>query len=67
MIQNPVDAVEFTGFPPPKFPIKPEFWTQLDADSVRNGLLGRDDSGICHFSDYRVWTFNQMELRQVGL
>ncbi len=28
---NSVDAVEFTGFPPQKFPIKAEFWTQLDA------------------------------------
>jgi len=27
---------------------KPEFWTQLDADSDRNGHLGRDDSGVLH-------------------
>jgi hypothetical protein len=46
-----VDAVEFTGFPPPKFPTKTEFWTQLDADSGRSGHLGRDDPGIFHFSD----------------
>jgi hypothetical protein len=37
-----------------KFPIKTEFWTQLDADSGRSGHLGRDDSGILHFSDYAV-------------
>ena len=50
---NPVDAVGFTGFPPPKFPYKkPSFgrsWTRIPAAS---GHLGRDDSGICHFSDY---------------
>ena len=33
----------------------PEFWTQLDADSDRSGHLGRDDSGIFHFSDYGVY------------
>ena len=48
---NPVDAVEFTGFPPRKSLQKAEFWTQLDADSGRSGHLGRDDSGIFHFSD----------------
>jgi hypothetical protein len=26
----------------------------MDADSGRSGPLGRDDSGIFHFSDYRV-------------
>ena len=31
---------------------KPVFWTQMDADSGRGGHLGRDDSGIFHFSDY---------------
>jgi hypothetical protein len=35
-------------------PLKAEFWTQLDADSGRSGHLGRDDSGIFHFSDYAV-------------
>jgi hypothetical protein len=48
---NPVDAVEFTGFPTPEFPPKSVFWTQMDADSGRGGHLGRDDSGIFHFSD----------------
>jgi len=29
--RNPVDAVGFTDFPPSKFLLNPEFWTQLDA------------------------------------
>jgi len=51
-----VDAVEFTGSLPPKFRIRTEFWTQLDADSGRNGHLGRDDSGVFRLmSAYRVY------------
>jgi hypothetical protein len=29
---------------------KPEFWTQLDADSGRSGHLGRDELGAFHLS-----------------
>jgi hypothetical protein len=48
---NPVDAVEFTGFLHPKFPIKTRVLDAVGPVSDRSGHLGRDDSGIFHFSD----------------
>jgi hypothetical protein len=51
---NPIDAVEFTGFLPPKFPIR----TRV-LDAVGRGIRSQRASwtrrfGIFHFSDYGV-------------
>jgi hypothetical protein len=47
---NPVDAVEFTGFPPPKIPIKTfgRTWTRIPAAT---GIL---DATIQEFFDLSV-------------
>jgi hypothetical protein len=51
---NPVDAVEFTFFLHPNFPIKTRVWTQLDADSGRRGIL---DATILQFFTSPITAF----------
>jgi hypothetical protein len=55
-LHKPCDAVEFTCFPPPKFPITTRVLDVVGRGFRRSGHLGRDDSGSFHFSDYDVRT-----------